>query len=31
MLKGFTRNFEPLKMLTDEKIDAIERGVFYIL
>lgn len=31
MLKGFTRNFEPLKILTDEKIDAIERGVFYIL
>jgi len=31
MLKGFTRNFKPLKILTEEELDAIERGVLNVL
>jgi len=26
MLRGFTRNFPPLKILTEEQVEAIHRG-----
>lgn len=31
MLKGFTRNFKPLEVLTEEQVDAIWRGVLEVL
>jgi trimethylamine--corrinoid protein Co-methyltransferase len=31
MVKGFTRNFKPLEILNEEKLDQIERGVFHVL
>jgi trimethylamine--corrinoid protein Co-methyltransferase len=31
MLNGFTRNIAPFTTVPDEKLDDIERGVFYIL
>ena len=30
-LKGFTRNFKPLEILTDEKIEAIHRATLEVL
>jgi len=30
-LKGFTRNFKPLELLTDEEVEAIHRGTLEIL
>jgi len=30
-LKGFTRNFKPLEMLSEEKVEAIHRGVLEVL
>lgn len=31
MQKGFTRNFPPLEMLTEEQVEAIHRGVLDVL
>ena len=31
MQKGFTRNFKPLELLTEEQVEAIWRGVFDVL
>lgn len=31
MLKGFTRNFKPLKILTDEQVETIHRGTMAVL
>jgi len=31
MLKGFTRNFKPLEILTDEQVQAIHRGTLDVL
>jgi len=31
MLKGFTRNFKPLEILTDEQIESIHRGTLDVL
>ena len=31
MLKGFTRNFKPLEILTEEQIEAIHRGTLAVL
>jgi len=31
MLKGFTRKFKPLEVLTEEKIEAIHRGTLDVL
>jgi trimethylamine--corrinoid protein Co-methyltransferase len=31
MLKGFTRNFRPLEVLTEEQVDAIWRGILEVL
>lgn len=30
-MKGFTRNFRPIEVLTEEQVDAIWRGVFEVL
>jgi len=31
MLKGFTRKFSPLNLLSDEEMEAIHRGALYVL
>jgi trimethylamine--corrinoid protein Co-methyltransferase len=31
MLKGFMRKFRPLEILTDEEVEAIHRGILYVL
>lgn len=31
MIKGFTRKFSPLNLLTDEEMEAIHRGALYVL
>jgi trimethylamine--corrinoid protein Co-methyltransferase len=31
MLKGFTRRFKPVDLLTDEEMEAIHRGALYLL
>ena len=31
MLKGFTRRFKPIDLLTDEEMEAIHRGALYVL
>ena len=31
MLKGFTRNFKPLEILSEEEIEAIHRGTLEVL
>ncbi|GAI85417.1 unnamed protein product, partial [marine sediment metagenome] len=30
-LKGFTRNFRPLEILTEEQVEAIHRGTLEVL
>ncbi|GAF76741.1 unnamed protein product, partial [marine sediment metagenome] len=30
-LKGFTRNFKPLEILTEEQVEAIHRGTLEVL
>jgi len=30
-LKGFTRNFKPLEILTEEQVEAIHRGTLDVL
>lgn len=31
MIKGFTRRFKPLELLTEEEIESIHRGALYVL
>ena len=31
MLKGYTRNFKPLEILTEEQLQAIHRGTLDVL
>ena len=31
MLEGFTRNFPPLQMLTEEQVESIHKGILDIL
>ena len=31
MLKGFTRNFQPLELLTEEQVEAIHRATLHVL
>ena len=31
MIKGFTRSFKPLELLTEEEVESIHRGALYVL
>ena len=31
MLKGFTRKFKPLELLSEEEVEAIHQGALYVL